>query len=32
MAEEFLDQRSKLDDDEFDRFMTEKAGLMDLQV
>lgn len=32
MAEEFLDQRSKLDDDEFDRFMTEKAGLMGLQV
>lgn len=32
IAEEFLGQRAKLDDDEFDRFMGEKTGLIDLKV
>ena len=32
MVEEFLGQRTKLDDDEFDRFMAEKTGLMGLKV
>ncbi|KAF0121514.1 MAG: short-chain dehydrogenase/reductase SDR [bacterium] len=32
MVEEFLGQRTKLDDDEFDRFMAEKTGLMCLKV
>ena len=32
IVEEFLGQRFKLDDDEFDRFMAEKTGLMRLKV
>ncbi|RJP58619.1 MAG: SDR family NAD(P)-dependent oxidoreductase [Deltaproteobacteria bacterium] len=32
MVEEFLGQRTKLDDDGFDRFMTEKTGLMGMKV
>lgn len=32
LTEELLGQRARLDDDEFDRFMTEKTGLMGLKV
>ncbi|UCF55877.1 MAG: SDR family NAD(P)-dependent oxidoreductase [Deltaproteobacteria bacterium] len=32
LSEELLGQRARLDDDEFDRFMTEKTGLMGLKV
>jgi short-subunit dehydrogenase len=32
MVEEFLGHHTRLDDDAFDRFMTEKAGLMGLKV
>jgi short-subunit dehydrogenase len=32
MSKEFLEQRTALDDDAFDRFLTEKTGLTDLKV
>ncbi|MDY7033493.1 MAG: SDR family NAD(P)-dependent oxidoreductase [Thermodesulfobacteriota bacterium] len=32
IVEEFLEKRSQLNDDEFDRFMAEKTGLFDLRV
>jgi hypothetical protein len=32
LGEEFLGQRARLDDDEFDRFLNEKFGLAGLKV
>jgi short-subunit dehydrogenase len=32
LTDEFLEQRTRLDDDEFDRFLTEEFGLLDLRI